>query len=158
MEIILKQDVVNLGYKDDVVTVKNGYANNYLLPQGLAIIATPTNKKILAETLRQRAFKEEKIRKDAETLRAALDGKNVRIAAKVGENGQLFGAVNNIQIADALKAQYNYDVERKKIVVDGSKIKEVGTYTALVNIYRDIKATLNLEVVNEDAPAAPAEA
>ena len=158
MEIILKQDVVNLGYKDDVVTVKNGYANNYLLPLGLAIIATPTNKKILAETLRQRAFKEEKIRKDAETLKAALDGQNVRIAAKVGENGQLFGAINNIQIADALKAQYNYDVERKKIVVDGSKIKEVGTYTALVNIYRDIKATLNLEVVNEDAPAAPADA
>ena len=89
MEIILKQDVVNLGYKDDVVTVKNGYANNYLLPLGLAIIATPTNKKILAETLRQRAFKEEKIRKDAETLKAALDGQNVRIAAKVGENGKL---------------------------------------------------------------------
>lgn len=158
MEIILKQDVINLGYKDDVVTVKNGYANNYLLPKGLAIIATPANKKMLAETLRQRAFKEEKIRKDAETLKAALDGKNVRIAAKVGENGQLFGAVNNIQIADALKAQYNYDVDRKKIVVDGSKIKEVGSYTAMVNIYREIKATLNLEVVNEDAPAAPAEA
>jgi large subunit ribosomal protein L9 len=158
MEIILKQDVINLGYKDDVVTVKNGYANNYLLPKGLAIIATPANKKMLAETLRQRAFKEEKIRKDAETLKAALDGKNVRIAAKVGENGQLFGAVNNIQVADALKAQYNYDVDRKKIVVDGSKIKEVGSYTAMVNIYREIKATLNLEVVNEDAPAAPAEA
>ena len=158
MEIILKQDVINLGYKDDVVTVKNGYANNYLLPKGLAIIATPANKKMLAETLRQRAFKEEKIRKDAETLKAALDGKNVRIAAKVGENGQLFGAVNNIQIADALKAQYNYDVDRKKIVVDGSKIKEVGSYTAMVNIYRDIKATLNLEVYNEDAAAAPAEA
>lgn len=158
MEIILKQDVINLGYKDDVVTVKNGYANNYLLPKGLAIIATPANKKMLAETLRQRAFKEEKIRKDAETLKAALDGKNVRIAAKVGENGQLFGAVNNIQVADALKAQYNYDVDRKKIVVDGSKIKEVGSYTAMVNIYREIKATLNLEVVNEDAAAAPAEA
>jgi len=158
MEIILKQDVINLGYKDDVVTVKNGYANNYLLPKGLAIIATPANKKMLAETLRQRAFKEEKIRKDAETLKAALDGKNVRIAAKVGENGQLFGAVNNIQIADALKAQYNYDVDRKKIVVDGSKIKEVGSYTAMVNVYRDIKATLNLEVYNEDAAAAPAEA
>ena len=158
MEIILKQDFINLGYKDDIVTVKNGYANNYLLPKGLAIIATPSNKKILAETLRQRAFKEEKIRKDAETLKAALDGKSVRIAAKVGENGQLFGAVNNIQIAEALKAQYNYDVDRKKIVVDGSKIKEVGSYTAIVNIYRDIKATLNLEVVNEEAPAAPAEA
>jgi large subunit ribosomal protein L9 len=158
MEIILKQDVINLGYKDDIVTVKNGYANNYLLPMGMAIIATPANKKMREETIRQRAFKEEKLRKDAETLKAALDGKVVRIATKVGENGQLFGAVNNIQVADALKAQYNYDVDRKKIVVDGAKIKEVGTFSALVNIYREIKATLNLEVVSEDAPAAPAEA
>ena len=157
MEIILKQDVANLGYKDDIVTVKNGYANNYLLPQGMAIIATPVNKKIHAETLRQRAYKEEKLRKDAETLKAALDGKNVRLLTKVGENGQLFGSVNNIQIAEALKEQYNYDVDRKKIVVDGAKIKEVGTYTAIVNVYRDIKAQLNLEVVS-DAPAAPAEA
>lgn len=154
MEIILKQDVANLGYKDDVVTVKNGYANNYLLPNGLAIIATPANKKMLAETLRQRAFKEEKIRKDAETLKAALDGKTVRLATKVGENGQLFGSVNNIQIADALKEQYNYDVDRKKIVVDGSKIKEVGTYNAIVNVYRDIKAELSLNVVAEEAAQA----
>jgi large subunit ribosomal protein L9 len=157
MEIILKQDVINLGYKDDIVTVKDGYANNYLLPQGMAIMATPANKKMHAETLRQRTFKEEKIRKEAETLQSALNGKNVRIATKVGENGQLFGAVNNIQIADALKEQYNYDVDRKKIVVDGSKIKEVGTYNAVVNIYRDIKATLNLEVVNEDAKVEAAE-
>ena len=158
MEIILKQDVINLGYKDDIVTVKNGYANNYLLPMGMAIIATPANKKMHEETLRQRAFKEEKLRKDAETLKAALDGKVVRIATKVGENGQLFGAVNNIQISEALQAQYNYDVDRKKIVVDGSKIKEVGSYNALVNIYREIKATLTLDVVSEDAPATPAEA
>ena len=151
MEIILKQDVTNLGYKDDIVTVKNGYANNYLLPQGMAIIATPANKKMHAETLRQRAFKEEKLRKEAETLKAALDGKNVRLTAKVGENGQLFGSINNIQIADALKEQYNYDVDRKKIVVDGSKIKEVGTYTALVNVYREIKAEINLDVVAEEA-------
>ena len=160
MEIILKQDVINLGYKDDIVTVKNGYANNYLLPKDLAIIATPANKKMHEETLRQRAFKEEKLRKDAETQKAALDGKVVRIATKVGEKGQLFGAVNNIQIADALKEQYNYDVDRKKIVVDGSKIKEVGTYSAIVNIYREIKAELKIEVVS-DAPAAaeaPAEA
>ena len=149
MEIILKQDVINLGYKDDIVTVKNGYANNYLLPQGMAIIATPANKKMHAETLRQRAFKEEKLRKDAETLKAALDGKNDRLTTKVGENGQLFGAINNIQIADALKEQYNYDVDRKKIVVDGAKIKEIGNYTATVNVYRDIKAELNLEVVAE---------
>lgn len=149
MEIILKQDVINLGYKDDIVTVKNGYANNYLLPQGLAIIATPVSKKIHAEDMRQRAFKEEKIRKDAETLQAALNGKSVRIAAKVGEQGQLFGAVNSIQVADALKEQHNYDVDRKKIVLDGSKIKSEGNYTAIINIHKDIKAEINLEVVAE---------
>ena len=149
MEIILKEDVAKLGYKDDIVNVKNGYANNYLLPQGLAIIATPSNKKILAETLRQRAHKEEKIRKDAEALQAALKEKSVRLVVKVGENGQLFGSINNIQIAEALKAQYDYDLDRKQIVVDGSKIKEVGTYTAIVNIHKDIKAEINLEVVAE---------
>lgn len=149
MEIILKQDVTKLGYKDEIVNVKNGYANNYLLPQGLAVIATPSNKKVHEENMRQRAFKEEKIRKDAETLKMALDGKVVRIATKVGENGQLFGAVNNIQVAEALKEQHNYDVDRKKIVVDGSKIKEVGTYNAIVNIHKEIKAELQLEVVAE---------
>lgn len=149
MEIILKQDVAKLGYKDDIVNVKNGYANNYLLPQGLAVIATPTNKKIHAENMRQRAFKEEKIRKDAETLQAALNGKSVKLVAKVGENGQLFGSINNIMIADAMKEQHNYDIDRKQIVVDGSKIKEVGNYTAIVNIHKEIKAEINLEVVAE---------
>ena len=95
------------------------------------------------------AQKEEKIRKDAETLKAALDGKSVRIATKVGEQGRLFGAVNNIQVADALKEQHNYDIDRKKIVVDGTKIKEVGNYTAVVNIHKEIKAEINLEVVAE---------
>ncbi len=149
MEIILKQDVAKLGYKDDIVNVKNGYANNYLLPQGLAVIATPTNKKIHAENMRQRAFKEEKIRKDAETLQAALNGKSVKLVAKVGENGQFFGSINNIMIADAMKEQHNYDIDRKQIVVDGSKIKEVGNYTAIVNIHKEIKAEINLEVVAE---------
>ncbi len=149
MEIILKQDVANLGYKNDIVNVKNGYANNYLLPQGLAIIATPVNKKILAENLRQAARKEEQIRKDAETLKAALTGKSVKLTAKVGENEQLFGSINNIQVAEALKEQHNYDIDRKQIVVDGSKIKTVGNYTAMVNIYREIKAEINLEVVAE---------
>ena len=149
MEIILKQDVANLGYKDDIVKVKNGYANNYLLPQGMAIIATASNKKMHEETLRQRAFKEEKIRKDAETLQAALQGKVVRIAVKVGENGQLFGSINNMMVAEALQNQHNYDVDRKKIVVEGDKIKSVGNYTAMVNIYREYKAELALEVVAE---------
>ncbi len=149
MEIILKQDVANLGYKDDIVKVKNGYANNYLLPQGMAIIATASNKKMHEETLRQRAFKEEKIRKDAETLQAALQGKVVRIAVKVGENGQLFGSINNMMVAEALQNQHNYDVDRKKIVVEGDKIKSVGSYTAMVNIYREYKAELAIEVVAE---------
>ncbi|MBO4751281.1 MAG: 50S ribosomal protein L9 [Bacteroidales bacterium] len=149
MEIILKQDVANLGYKDDIVKVKNGYANNYLLPQGMAIIATPSNKKILAENLKQRAFKEEKIRKDAEALQSALNGKSVKLIAKVGENGQLFGSITNQQVAEALKEQHNYDVDRKNIVVDGDKIKAVGEYTAMVNIHREIKAELKLEVVAE---------
>lgn len=149
MEIILKQDVANLGYKDDIVKVKNGYANNYLLPQGMAIIATAANRKMHEETLRQRAFKEEKIRKDAETLQAALQGKVVRLAVKVGENGQLFGSINNMMVAEALMAQHNYDVDRKKIVVEGEKIKNVGNYTAMVNIYRECKAELTLEVVAE---------
>lgn len=149
MEIILLEDVTNLGYKDDIVTVKNGYANNYLLPQRKAIIATVSNRKVHAENMRQRAFKEEKIRKDAETLKAAVNEKTVRIIAKVGENGHLFGSITNDQIAEALKDQHNYDVDRKKIVVDGAKLKEVGTHTAQINIYKEVKAKINIEIVAE---------
>ena len=149
MEIILLQDVANLGYKDDIVKVKNGYANNYLLPNRMAIIATPSNRKVLAENLRQRAHKEEKLRKEAETLMAAVNEKTVRLTAKVGENGHLFGSITSDQIAEALKEQHNYDVDRKSIVVDGDKIKAVGEYSAMVNIHRDIKAELKLEVVAE---------
>ncbi len=147
MEIILKQDVANLGYKDEIVNVKNGYANNYLLPKGMAIIATPVNKKIHAENLRQRAHKEEALRKNAETQQAALNGKTVKLIVKVGENGQLFGGINNIMIAEALKEQHNYDIDRKQISVDA--IKAVGNYTAKVNVYKEIKAELNIEVVAE---------
>jgi len=147
MEIILKQDVANLGYKDEIVKVKNGYANNYLLPKGMAIIATPVAKKIHAENLRQRAHKEEALRKNAETQQAALNGKVVKLIVKVGENGQLFGGINNIMVAEALKEQHNYDVDRKNIVVEA--IKAVGTYTAKVNVYKEIKADLTLEVVAE---------
>ena len=147
MEIILKQDVANLGYKDEIVKVKNGYANNYLLPMGMAIIATPVAKKIHAENLRQRAHKEEALRKNAETQQAALNGKTVKIIVKVGENGQLFGGVSNIMVAEALKEQHNYDIDRKNIVVDS--IKTVGNFTAKVNVYKEIKAELNIEVVAE---------
>ena len=149
MEIILLEDVTNLGYKDDIVNVKNGYANNYLLPQGKAIIATPSNRKVHAENMRQRAFKEEKLRKDAETLKAAVNEKTIRLVAKVGENGHLFGSITSDQIAEALKEQHNYDVDRKKIVVDGATLKEVGTHTAQINIYKEIKAQINVEIVAE---------
>ena len=149
MEIILLQDVTNLGYKDDIVNVKNGYANNYLLPQGLAIIATPSNRKMRDENVRQRARKEEKLRTDATTLQAALNEKTVRLTAKVGENGHLFGSITAEQIADALKEQHNYDVDRKKIVVDGAKLKEVGTFPATVNLYKEVKAQINVEIVAE---------
>ena len=139
--------MANLGYKDEIVNVKNGYANNYLLPKGWAIIATPVNKKIHAENLRQRAHKEEALRKNAETQQAALNGKSVKLIVKVGENGQLFGGINNIMIAEALKEQHNYDIDRKQISVDA--IKTVGNYTAKISVYKDIKAELNLEVVAE---------
>jgi len=149
MEIILLEDVTNLGYKDDIVNVKNGYANNYLLPQGKAIIATASNRKVHAENMRQRARKEENLRKDAETLKAAVNEKTIRLVAKVGENGHLFGSITSDQIAEALKEQHNYDVDRKKIVVDGAKLKEVGTHTAQINIYKKIKAQINVEIVAE---------
>ena len=149
MEVILTQDIAKLGYKDDIVNVKNGYANNYLFPQGMAIMATATNKKILAENIRQRAFKEERIRKEAETLKEALEGKTIRVAAKASANGQIFGSVNNIQVAEALKEQYSYDIDRKKIVVDGNRVKEVGSYPITINIHKDIKAEITLEVYAE---------
>ncbi len=149
MEVILKQDVAKLGYKDDIVNVKNGYANNYLFPQELAIMATAANRKVHAENMRQRAFKEEKIRKEAETLKEAMEGKTVRVAAKTSANGQIFGSVNNIQVAEALKEQYNYDIDRKKIVVDGNRVKEIGSYPITINIHKDIKAEITLEVFAE---------
>jgi len=149
MEIILLQDVAKLGYKDDIVNVKNGYANNYLLPNGMAVIATATNRKIHAENVRQRAFKEQKLRKDAETMMAAVNDKTVRITAKVGENGRLFGSITAEQIAEALKEQHNYEIDRKKIAVEGAKLKEVGTTAVQVNLFKEVKASLNVEIVAE---------
>ena len=150
MEIILKQDVNKLGYKDEIVKVKDGYANNYLIPQGYAVVATSSNKKILAENLKQRAFKEEKLRKDAEEYAASLakvDG--LKIAAKASESGKIFGSVNTIQIADAIKAQFGIDVDRKKISIVGDAIKEVGNHKVVVSVYKDIKPEISFEVFAE---------
>lgn len=150
MEVILKQDVNKLGYKDEIVKVKDGYANNYLIPQGYAIMATESNKKILAENIKQRTFKEVKIRQEAEEFAARLATiEGLKIAAKASESGKIFGSVNTIQIADAIKAQFDIDVDRKKISIVGDAIKEIGTHKVVVSVYKEIKPEITFEVYAE---------
>lgn len=150
MEIILKQDVPNLGHKDDIVVVKNGYAANYLIPQGFAIMATPSAKKVHAENLRQRAHKEAKIREDASALAAKLEGIAVKVATKVSSTGKVFGSVNNIQVAESL-ATLGFEIDRRNIsFADGENLKETGIFDATVKCYKDIKATIKVEVVGEE--------
>ena len=149
MEIILKQDVAKLGHKDDIVVVKNGYAVNYLIPQGMAVMATPSTKKVHAENLRQRAHKEAKLREDAQALAAKLEGVQVTVAAKVSAAGKIFGSVNNIQVAEAL-VEKGFEIDRRNItIVDAAKLQEVGIYDAVVKCYKDIKANIKVEVVAE---------
>lgn len=149
MEVILKKDIPTLGFALDIIKVRDGYARNYLIPQGLAIMATESNRKMNAETLKQKAFKEDKIRNEAEAIAKLLENVNVRIGAKAGATGKIYGAVNAMQIADALKEQYNYDVDRKKIHIEGDKIKEVGEYKAKVMLHKGITVLVNFEVVAE---------
>lgn len=149
MDIILKQDIQNLGYANDIVTVKDGYARNYLIPKGLAIIANKTSRKVHAENMKQTAYKESKVRNEAEALAAKLEKVSLTIGAKAATTGKIFGSVNAIQIADALKEQFDYDLDRKKIKLDGESIKELGNYEAIVNLHKDVKATIRFEVVAE---------
>ena len=146
MEIILKEDVVNLGYKNDIVTVKSGYGRNYLIPTGKAVIASPAAKKMLAEELKQRAHKLEKINKDAEALAEQLKGVSLTIATKVSATGTIFGSVSNIQIAEEL-AKLGHNVDRKIIFVKG--VKEVGSYTATVKLHKEVSVEIPFEVVAE---------
>jgi large subunit ribosomal protein L9 len=146
MEIILKEDVVNLGYKNDIVTVKSGYGRNYLIPTGKAVIASPAAKKMLAEELKQRAHKLEKIKKDAETAAEALKDVTLTIATKVSATGTIFGSVSNIQIAEEL-AKLGHNVDRKIIFVKG--VKEVGSYTATVKLHKEVSVEIPFEVVAE---------
>ena len=149
MEIILKQDVHNLGYKHDVIKVKNGYARNYLIPKGLAIVATEANKKVTTENKKQRAFKEEKIKKEAQKVADGLQNIILKIGAKAGTSGKIFGSVNSLQIAEAIQNQFNFEIDRKKIIVDGESIKELGTYTAKINLHKEVKLDVKFEVVAE---------
>ena len=148
MEIILKEDIVNLGYKNDIVTVKSGYGRNYLIPTGKAVIASPAAKKMLAEELKQRAHKLEKIKKDAEELAAKLEGVSLKIATKVSSTGTIFGSVGNIQIAEEL-AKLGHNIDRKIIVV--KDVKEVGSYHATVKLHKEVSVEIPFEVVAEEA-------
>jgi large subunit ribosomal protein L9 len=147
MEVILKQDVKNLGDKDDVVNVKPGYGRNYLLPKGYAILATVSARKVLAENLKQAQFKQEKIRKDADAIAARLEGIKLNIGAKAGESGKIFGAINTIQIADALKKE-GFEVDRRRITFD-QEPKFVGDYIANVNLHKEVKVQVPFSVVAE---------
>jgi len=147
MDVILKQDVKNLGDKDDVVSVKPGYGRNYLLPKGYAILATESARKVLAENLKQAQFKQEKIRKDADAIAAKLESVKLTIGAKAGESGKIFGAINTIQVADALKKE-GFDVDRRRITFDAEP-KFLGEYTANINLHKEVKVKVPFEVVAE---------
>ena len=149
MDIILKEDVINLGYKNDIVTVKSGYGRNYLIPTGKAVIASPSAKKMLAEELKQRAHKLEKIKKDAEELAAKLAGVSLTIATKVSSTGTIFGSVGSIQIAEEL-AKLGHEIDRKIIVVKDT-VKEVGQYKATIKLHKEVSVEIPFEVVAEEA-------
>lgn len=147
MEIILKQDIKNLGEKDDVVNVKPGFGRNYLIPKGFATMATESAKKVLAENLKQAAFKQDKIKKDADAIASKLEGVKLTIGAKAGESGKIFGSVNTIQIADALKKE-GFDVDRRRITFE-TEPKFVGEYVANLNLHKEVKVKVPFEVVAE---------
>jgi large subunit ribosomal protein L9 len=148
MKVILKQEVKNLGEKDELVTVKNGYASNFLIPKGLAVMATESNQKQLAETMKQRAFKIEKQRKEAQKVIDFLKDLTIKVGAKAGENGKIFGSVTSIQIADAIR-KLGQEVDRKAIIINEENIKTLGTYTAKLKLMKDMVAEIKFEVVEE---------
>ncbi|GAD05474.1 50S ribosomal protein L9 [Porphyromonas crevioricanis] len=149
MEIILLEDIVTLGFKDEIVTVKDGYGRNYLIPQGKAIIASDSAKKVLAENLKQRAHKIAQIKKEAEDLGAKLGGVTLTIMAKTSNRGVIYGSISNIQIAEALQAK-GFEVDRKKILVKES-IKEIGDYVAHIRLHRDVTVEIPFTVESENA-------
>ncbi len=148
MEIILKKDVENLGFIDDVITVKNGYGRNFLIPQGLAVLATISAKKVLAETLKQRAFKEEKLIKDANVIVEALKELEIKITAKTADSSKLFGSINNADVAEALAAAGQV-IDKKFIKVEGGTIKRIGKYNATIRLHRSVIVELPIDIIAE---------
>lgn len=148
MEIILKEDVMGLGYKNDIVTVKDGYGRNYLIPTGKAVLASVSAKKMLAEELKQRAHKLEKIKNEALALAEKLGAVSLTIPTKVSATGVIYGSVNSLQIADELK-KLGYDIDRK--IIDVKDVKEVGSYKAVVKLHKEVSVEVPFEVVAEEA-------
>ncbi len=148
MELILKEDVQNLGFKDDLVNVKNGFGRNYLIPRGLATLATPSAKKVLAENLKQRAHKEKKIVDAASKTAEAIKQLEIKIAAKAGAGDKLFGSITNIDLADALE-KAGQSVDKKYISIQGGAVKRTGPYNAQIRLHRDVVFDFPFEVVAE---------
>ncbi len=149
MEVILKEDLSNLGHAGDLVKVKNGYANNYLVPKGFAIIATSSAKKVHAENVKQRAHKEERLRNQALELAEQIKNKEIKIGAKTSTTGKIFGSVNTIQIAEALSKK-GFEIDRKSIsIINEDNIKEVGTYKAVIKLFKNVKVEITFEVYSE---------
>lgn len=148
MEVILKKDVENLGFTDDLVTVKNGYGRNYLIPQGMAVLATPSAKKMLQENLKQRAYKEKKVVDEAKENASKLNGLEVKLTAKAGNDEKLFGSVTTADLADAL-AKQGVDIDKKYISIAGGNVKRLGQYEATLRFHRDVISNLTFDVVAE---------
>lgn len=148
MELILREDVQNLGFKDDIVTVKNGYGRNFLIPQGLAALATPSAKKVLEENLRQRAHKEKKVVDEAQKVADALKELNIKIAAKTGAGDKLFGSVTNIDLASSLD-KAGHSIDKKFINIQGGSVKRTGPYNAQIRLHREVIVEFPFEVVAE---------
>jgi large subunit ribosomal protein L9 len=148
MEVILLKNVDKLGYRDEVVSVKPGYGRNYLIPQGYATLATPSNRKAHEEKMKQRSHKEEKIVAEAQELAAKIQEATLKIITKVGDSGKIFGSVNTVQLSEVLKA-VGLDVDRKSLKIKGDSIKEVGTYEAEANLHKSVRVAFSFEVIGE---------
>ncbi len=149
MEVILKQDVRNLGYKDDVVKVRPGYGRNYLIPNGLAIVADQSARKIHAENVKQRAHKEAKVKAEAEKQAGKLQEMTVKVGAKAGDNGKIFGSITSVQLTDALR-KLGFDIDRRNITIENEEnVKSVGVYNAKVRLHKEVQASFKFEVVSE---------
>jgi large subunit ribosomal protein L9 len=148
MEVILKQDIDKLGSTDDIVKVRPGYARNFLIPQGMAVLATPSARKVHAENQRQRAHKQERILNEAQETLAKLEALTLTIGAKAGEHGKIFGSVNTIQIAEAL-AKAGYEIDRKHVSIEEDAVKQLGDYEAKVKLHKKVVANVKFTVVGE---------